>query len=101
MAAEGMPAAAAVGAPHSVNGAATVWPRKATRVRSTTPPATGVNGAATVWPRKVRSACSCLASPLPRQWGRDRLAAEGGFPCMRGLSRQKRQWGRDRLAAEG
>ena len=39
---------------------------------------------------------------LVRQWGRDRMAAEGrNTGTVTGLLRCGRQWGRDRMAAEG
>ena len=83
----------------------------------------GVNGAATGWPRKALIFARLALSTL-RQWGRDRLAAEGRSLAARRRSRTAsmgprpvgrgranyvlifddvslRQWGRDRLAAEG
>ena len=85
-----------------VNGAATGWPRKARRAghgaaqadRASMGPrpdgrgrgrgAAGtracgpcVNGAATGWPRKAGTACGWATTASTRQWGRDRMAAEG------------------------
>ena len=60
-----------------VNGAATGWPRKGGRTRRTGDGSPGVNGAATGWPRKVLHATAAEPVQLERQWGRDRLAAEG------------------------
>ena len=83
----------------------------------------GVNGAATGWPRKALSFEMCSLAAR-RQWGRDRMAAEGygcggtnnevlasmgPRPDGRGRARllkgcselTERQWGRDRMAAEG
>ena len=38
----------------------------------------------------------------PRQWGCDRMAAEGYKPVLTvTLGKRTRQWGRDRMAAEG
>ena len=38
---------------------------------------------------------------VQRQWGRDRMAAEGDVrPDIQGVG-DERQWGRDRMAAEG
>ena len=59
-----------------------------------------VNGAATGWPRKGGRLGSLLV-PAKRQWGRDRMAAEGADPHFPGSNRCWRQWGRDRMAAEG
>ena len=84
-----------------------------------------VNGAATVWPRKDADHSHASPPAFQRQWGRDRLAAEGR-PTRRvgrrpatasmgprpfgrgrhglgmgGGAGRRRQWGRDRLAAEG
>ena len=45
-----------------------------------------------------------MAPPTPealRQWGRDRLAAEGRGRTPATMENPMRQWGRDRLAAEG
>ena len=108
-----------------VNGAATGWPRKVQRAgiipndprQASMGPrpdgrgrpccgtdrgraATGVNGAATGWPRKVVVA---LYQPVPdqRQWGRDRMAAEGPKLIIPNAEPERRQWGRDRMAAEG
>ena len=38
---------------------------------------------------------------LQRQWGRDRMAAEGCPSRLGFWRRRSRQWGRDRMAAEG
>ena len=50
-----------------------------------------------------RGRCRPHAQPLVkgRQWGRDRLAAEGPRPAQKFSEQGERQWGRDRLAAEG
>ena len=37
----------------------------------------------------------------PRQWGRDRMAAEGPLAGGTDADTKMRQWGRDRMAAEG
>ena len=108
-----------------VNGAATGWPRKAVgqvyrpfdHVASMGPRPDGrgrlmcrslifpaslrVNGAATGWPRKAPLSCMLSNAPLPRQWGRDRMAAEGVDAGNSYQTRKSRQWGRDRMAAEG
>ena len=59
-----------------------------------------VNGAATGWPRKDVFTCF-LCFHAWRQWGRDRMAAEGSQALTDWLSGSGRQWGRDRMAAEG
>ena len=84
-----------------VNGAATGWPRKATPPRSRSRSATGVNGAATGWPRKGCPAGRPPPGPGPasmgpRPDGRGRSVARIIHDCM-----PARQWGRDRMAAEG
>ena len=107
-----------------VNGAATVWPRKVLKQNRLLQCIISVNGAATVWPRKDHGAechkhkvqASMGPRPFgrgrlkqgsetighrPRQWGRDRLAAEGGRVAQVRRGARRRQWGRDRLAAEG
>ena len=61
----------------------------------------GVNGAATVWPRKESCRLWCNDTEDERQWGRDRLAAEGVVFGVMIVMSAARQWGRDRLAAEG
>ena len=38
---------------------------------------------------------------IGRQWGRDRMAAEGTDSDRYALASLRRQWGRDRMAAEG
>ena len=38
---------------------------------------------------------------IKRQWGRDRMAAEGGYTAAGIDLGVPRQWGRDRMAAEG
>ena len=64
-----------------VNGAATVWPRKGRPPMRSCRRGHSVNGAATVWPRKAETLMKLLRERV-RQWGRDRLAAEGcGCPC--------------------
>ena len=92
--------------PHrTVNGAAAGWPRKvqtgegvhAVRFPSMGPRPDGrgrsvartgisgspsVNGAAAGWPRKARSLSESLRL-ASRQWGRGRMAAEGGAPRRR------------------
>ena len=147
MAAEGAGRVFECGGGPCVNGAATGWPRKAGRPSSTPRRSPSVNGAATGWPRTgdrqgfIPDSVDASMGPRPvgrgrvfnleklvtayeRQWGRDRLAAEG--PCWRGpiepcrasmgprpvgrgrtifswggYQKYLRQWGRDRLAAEG
>ena len=64
---------------HGVNGAATVWPRKGRMGNERLWMGRRVNGAATVWPRKAARGVAALPRSGPRQWGRDRLAAEGPF----------------------
>ena len=45
---------------------------------------------------------SSHTAPTPmRQWGRDRMAAEGGGRINTVYGKYGRQWGRDRMAAEG
>ena len=83
-----------------VNGAATGWPRKAagSGCGSGRPPR--VNGAATGWPRKAL--CRTVWTPPlhasmgPRPDGRGR---KGALDLI--LPVGQRQWGRDRMAAEG
>ena len=60
-----------------VNGAATGWPRKAGSAASSSAWIAGVNGAATGWPRKAIISCLTSVGTPWRQWGRDRMAAEG------------------------
>ena len=60
-----------------------------------------VNGAATVWPRKDGGRSPDQGNARRRQWGRDRLAAEGASSPAVWIAARRRQWGRDRLAAEG
>ena len=107
-----------------VNGAATGWPRKADRCRrkgrgspaSMGPRPVGrgrggggsftwfrwfsVNGAATGWPRKASYAVQVQSMMCSRQWGRDRLAAEGcgrrGGPRLQKASMGPRPVGRGR-----
>ena len=110
---------------YSVNGAATGWPRKAASAAAVTQRPTRVNGAATGWPRKGHALLLAPDGLVRRQWGRDRMAAEGtsrnctrvdkgsvngaatGWPRKARLVRRdrrphcRRQWGRDRMAAEG
>ena len=108
----------------SVNGAATGWPRKGARLRMDRRDHFGVNGAATGWPRKAHGqrllplSRDASMGPRPdgrgrfvrpaipadngkRQWGRDRMAAEGVRTRRLVSSFESRQWGRDRMAAEG
>ena len=61
---------------------------------------TSANGAATVWPRKGALEAKHFQWRA-RQWGRDRLAAEGSITDWKDGIKAGRQWGRDRLAAEG
>ena len=108
----------------SFNGAAAGWPRKAgTRQRSRCW-AGSFNGAAAGWPRKAcrvpSYAREVRASMGPRpdgrgrdvsalvqvaygglQWGRGRMAAEGGECVGGGGAECGLQWGRGRMAAEG
>ena len=63
--------------------------------------ACGVNGAATGWPRKAAKALLPQAVAAVRQWGRDRMAAEGRKYSVAAAEVARRQWGRDRMAAEG
>ena len=42
-----------------------------------------------------------MPSPIRRQWGRDRMAAEGSSRSKSSSPMITRQWGRDRMAAEG
>ena len=60
-----------------------------------------VNGAATGWPRKDGLVAHGGVGDNPRQWGRDRMAAEGLFEGGAHGPLHGRQWGRDRMAAEG
>ena len=101
MAAEGSPPAMPAPTAASVNGAATGWPRKAAAARTTRRCRRRVNGAATGWPRKAFSAPGQLSLGSLRQWGRDRMAAEGRRAVAGGQAPRERQWGRDRMAAEG
>ena len=101
MAAEGLPALRDGVAPSRFNGAATGWPRKDASVRTVRPTWTCFNGAATGWPRKaVCDPCS-LCGRMALQWGRDRMAAEGGGRGDEAKLKGALQWGRDRMAAEG
>ena len=100
MAAEGWPAMQPTPAPPSVNGAATGWPRKAHALHKCTSSVTGVNGAATGWPRKVGR----TRSTQTRATGVNGAAT--GWPRkvfieFRDPDGIQRQWGRDRMAAEG
>ena len=106
------------------NGAAAGWPRKELASANASPRGLGFNGAAAGWPRK---ADGWSDNPLPNglQWGRGRMAAEGG-PVMtsyhaeyvgfngaaagwprKGVGirdpdpNKPLQWGRGRMAAEG
>ena len=112
------------GVSQRVNGAATGWPRKGSLRGCCRRRRPSVNGAATGWPRKV-SGSAILGRLSPRQWGRDRMAAEGRAPRRLSAARRGvngaatgwprkagqehaafngaalRQWGRDRMAAEG
>ena len=85
-----------------VNGAATGWPRKGQGRDYEDRPRRRVNGAATGWPRKGLGAIWYRWAPALRQWGRDRMAAEGDVNgrCY-DIRLDRRQWGRDRMAAEG
>ena len=84
-----------------VNGAATGWPRKAQRTAANFFAPCRVNGAATGWPRKApaarRAYSSLFASMGPRPDGRGRamITRHSSAPSP------WRQWGRDRMAAEG
>ena len=64
-----------------------------------------VGGQASMGPRPVGrgrpDARFCSNLHFMRQWGRDRLAAEGSFTRAIRNGVDVRQWGRDRLAAEG
>ena len=83
-----------------VNGAAAGWPRKGGGGGGDAFASFGVNGAAAGWPRKAARAArpgrSLLASMGPRPDGRGRMKT-GGRP----LGGRLRQWGRGRMAAEG
>ena len=70
-----------------------IWARDAKRRRS-------FNGAAAGWPRKVVAFLIALGSVL-LQWGRGRMAAEGGQCGKRFRAQEWLQWGRGRMAAEG
>ena len=108
-----------------VNGAATGWPRKEAlhcALNGRLPASMGprpdgrgrlersatcrlgtvcVNGAATGWPRKAAQQNPAYTAGKLRQWGRDRMAAEGNIGSTLNARLDKRQWGRDRMAAEG
>ena len=63
----------------SFNGAAAGWPRKATGSVGRPARAAGFNGAAAGWPRKAVEIWPTLFLMFVLQWGRGRMAAEGGI----------------------
>ena len=79
MAAEGRACLASSLALLGFNGAAAGWPRKENQLREFRYSVSGFNGAAAGWPRKVRATQSSRASYGRLQWGRGRMAAEGGL----------------------
>ena len=100
MAAEGKRAHGGPIGPPCVNGAATGWPRK-----GLCPPQCPCRPSASMGPRPDGrgrvNALSEIVQHLVRQWGRDRMAAEGVEAYVDSVRRDLRQWGRDRMAAEG
>ena len=88
------------------NGAAAGWPRKVPRPTPSLRRRPSFNGAAAGWPRKVRFAVIPVARQALLQWGRGRMAAEGGARGGEGnvayrASMGPRPDGRGRWSARG
>ena len=126
MAAEGRGRAPLTARRSRFNGAAAGWPRKVAAGRPPFAPNSRFNGAAAGWPRKADAWAIIKIGTMQLQWGRGRMAAEGGKGRLDRRRSPRRfngaaagwprkgghanaglrgnaglQWGRGRMAAEG